>query len=441
MIVVDSIIRPAATIQTEFADTTNTVCELTEVTFTATAEDVGSNPTYQWLINGASAGGNAPVFTTNQLLDGDAVTLEVTSSLGCATGEIASSNSISINVIPPPEITCQADSFVSNQPTFFEVEVTNGGLAPFEYFWSFGDGSLGFGETVEHIYQDAGVYTATVDVYDSLGCSVSCQTFMTISPNLFADFSVDTVVGCAPFEVQFDNLSQNAVTNFWSFGDGNGSTQTSPLYTYSVPGTYDVALWIYAGNGNDSVAVFSQIVVNPKPVANFQSYELNAANGGDTVQFADNSLFADDWFWDFGDPASGAENNSTEQNPIHAFVTNGAYNVSLIVSNVYGCSDTLTLPSKVNVGVDDLSLDKPVRLFPNPASEWMELTLLSSSNESVEFLIVDVLGQTVRAEGLNLITGVNKKRIDITQLAEGSYVLSIRAEGSKHSLPFVVIER
>lgn len=441
MILVDSIILPATSIQTEFADTTDTVCELTEVTFTATAENVGSSPTYNWLINGTSAGGNAPVFTTNQLLDGNAVTLEVTSSLGCATGEIASSNSISINVIPPPIIICEADSFVSNEPTFFEVEVTSGGLAPFEYFWSFGDGSLGFGETVEHIYQDAGGYTATVDVYDSLGCSVSCQTILMVSPNLFAAFSVDTIVGCAPFEVQFNNLSENAVTNFWNFGDGTGSNQTSPLHTYVTAGTYNVALWVYSGNGIDSVAVFNQVIVNPKPVANFQSYELNAANGGDTVQFADNSLFADEWFWDFGDSASGAENNSTEQNPLHVFVTNGAYNVSLIVSNVYGCSDTITLQSKVNVGINDLSFDQPVKLFPNPASEWMELTLLSEVHESVNVQVVDLLGRTVHTEGLSLITGLNKKRLDVTQLKEGSYVLSISAEGHKYSMPFVVIER
>lgn len=438
MIVVDSIILPAATIQTEFADTTNTICELTEITFTATAEDVGSNPIYSWLINGNPSGGNAPVFTTDQLQDGDGVSLEVTSSLGCATGEIASSNSIAINVIPPPEITCVADSFVSNEPTFFEVEVTTGGLAPFEYFWSFGDGSLGFGQTVEHIYQNAGVYTATVDVYDSLGCSVSCQTYMTISPNLLAEFSVDTLVGCAPFDVQFNNLSQNAVTNYWNFGDGNGSTQVSPAHTYNTAGTYDVALWVYAGNGNDSVSVFSQVVVNPTPVANFQSYELNAAVGGDSVQFADNSLFADSWLWNFGDPASGANNASTDQNPLHVFTTNGAYDVSLIVTNSYGCSDTIGVPSKVNVGIEDLTADLQSAIFPNPASNWVELAVFSETNRNLDVRVIDEQGRTILNQRFMLFTGINKNRLDLTQLAEGLYVLTLQAKGAERSLQLVV---
>lgn len=441
MIVVDSITPPSAAIQTEFADTTNTVCELTEVTFTATAENIGSTPTYNWLINGSPAGNNAPVFTTTQLLDGDMVSLDVTSSLGCATGEVASSNAITVNVIPPPEITCQADSFLSNEPTYFEVEVTTGGLAPFEYFWSFGDGSLGFGETVEHIYTSSGVYTATVDVYDSLGCSASCQTFMTISPNLFADFSVDTLVGCAPFDVQFNNQSQNAVTNYWDFGDGTGSTQTSPLHTYNAPGTYDVALWVYAGNGNDSVAVYSQVVVNPTPVANFQSYELSVSNGGDTVQFADNSLFADEWLWNFGDPVSGINNSSSEQNPLHVFTTNGAYSVTLIVSNSYGCSDTITLSSKVNVGITDTEGDFGVTLSPNPASNWMDLALFSKEKASIKMIMVDVLGKTVYTEYFNVTAGMNKERFNTTQLTEGAYVLRLQTDKVEQSHPFVITER
>ena len=440
MIVVDSIILPAAAIQTEFADTTNTVCELTEVTFTATAENVGPTPTYNWQINGNPAGGNAPVFTTNQLLDGDLVTCEVTSSLGCATGETALSNSVSVNVIPPIEIICAADSFVSNEPTFFEVGVTSGGLEPFEYFWSFGDGSLGFGETVEHIYQNAGVYTATVEVFDSLGCSTSCQTFMTISPNLSAAFVVDTLAGCAPFEVQFTNQSQNAVTNYWDFGDGNGANTTNPTHTYVAPGTYNVALWVYAGNGNDSVAVFNQIVVNPSPIAHFQNYELNPEEGSDTVQFADNSLFADSWSWNFDDPNSGADNFSSEQNPLHVFNSNGTYNVSLVVTNSYGCSDTIVIPSSVNVGIEDLTTDMGSAVYPNPASDWLEVVVFSQIQRDVEYQIFNAAGQSVTSVQGQLFKGTNKKTIDLTQLSKGSYVLTMRTAEGEHSQPFVVIK-
>ncbi len=440
MIVVDSIVLPSTAIQTQFADTTNTVCELTEVTFTATAENVGPTPTYTWLINGTPAGGSGPVFTTNQLLNGDEVVCEVTSSLGCATGEIAVSNSIPVTVIPPPEIICSADSFVSGQPTYFEVEVTTGGLAPFEYYWSFGDGSLGFGATVEHIYQNAGVYTATVDVQDSLGCSVSCQTYMTVSPNLSADFIVDTLNGCAPFNVQFHNLSENAVSNYWSFGDGSGSSAESPAHTYNTAGTYDVTLWVYAGNGNDSLSIASQVVVNPSPVANFHNYEINPETGSDTVQFADNSIFADSWSWNFGDPNSGPNNFSSEQSPIHVFTSNGAYNVTLWVTNVYGCTDSIILGSSVNVGISELTNDLQAMVYPNPASDWIELAVYSAENRAVSCWVLDATGKLVLDQQIQLSPGINNNRFDLTQLVRGSYVLKLRTNNDEHSFPFVLIE-
>lgn len=438
MIVVDSIILPAAAIQTQFADSTNTVCEGTDVTFTATAQNVGPTPTYQWSINGNPAGGNTPVFSTSLLQNGDAVSCEITSSLGCATGETAMSNSISVNVIAPPQITCSADSFVSGQPTYFQVEVTSGGLAPFEYYWSFGDGLLGFGETVEHIYQDAHAYTATVDVHDSLGCSVSCQTNVIISPSISADFSVDALNGCAPLEVQFTNLSENAVTNYWNFGDGNGSNQESPTHTYQTAGTYDVSLWIYSGNGNDSLSVNQQIVVNPSPVANFYSYEIDPLEGSDTVHFADNSLFADSWLWDFGDPGSGAANSSTEQSPVHVYTSNGAYDVTLIVTNSFGCADTITQTSRVNVGIEDLSSVIQMSMYPNPASSWIDVKIHSKADMAVEQSIIDASGKVVKTERLNLISGENRFRFDITQLSVGSYVMQLKSEKGNSSHSFVV---
>jgi PKD repeat protein len=435
---VDSIVLPEIAIQTSFADTTNTVCELSEITFTASAEDVGPTPTYQWMINGTIVGPNAPVFTTDQLADQDLVSCQVVSSLGCATGETALSNSVGINVIPPPEIICAADSFLSGEPTYFEVAVTTGGLAPFEYYWSFGDGSLGFGDTVQHIYQDPGVYTATVNVRDSLGCSVSCQTFMTISPNLSASFSVDTLTGCAPFVVQFTNNSENAVTNFWSFGDGNGSTEENPVHTYQTAGIYDVGLWVYSGTGNDSVAVFSQIQVSPSPVANFSNFELNPNEGADTVQFADNSIFATSWYWDFDDPASGSNNSSTEQNPLHVFNSNGTYEVTLWVSNSYGCTDSITIASSVNVGIDEVEATDLISVYPNPASETLTVSMSALTSENGLVKVVDMVGRIVVERSIILKSGLNLFDLDVTQLSDGPYVLLVQLDEGDITQYFIV---
>jgi gliding motility-associated-like protein len=53
---------------------------------------------------------------------------------------------------------------------------------------------------------------------------------------------------------------------------------------------------------------------------------------GDTVAFRDSStVITEEWLWDFGDPASGVLNTSTDKNPTHVFLQPGVYPVRQIV--------------------------------------------------------------------------------------------------------------
>ena len=62
------------------------------------------------------------------------------------------------------------------------------------------------------------------------------------------------------------------------------------------------------------------------PVADF-----NANTNGLTTSFANNSIGAVAYLWDFGDG-----NNSTEANPVHDYATDGVYTVKLIATNAEG---------------------------------------------------------------------------------------------------------
>jgi PKD repeat protein len=65
-----------------------------------------------------------------------------------------------------------------------------------------------------------------------------------------ADFSIqssnDSIV---PDTLTFRNLSQNASTYKWDFGDNHSSTETNPVHIYTVAGNYTVILKAYSGNG------------------------------------------------------------------------------------------------------------------------------------------------------------------------------------------------
>jgi len=58
----------------------------------------------------------------------------------------------------------------------------------------------------------------------------------------------------------------------------------------------------------------------------------------------------DSFLWNFGDPASGAANTSTDEIPTHTFSTAGVFNIKLVVSKSGQCTDSVTKPISVFPG-------------------------------------------------------------------------------------------
>ncbi|MGE0637779.1 MAG: M4 family metallopeptidase [Bacteroidia bacterium] len=79
-----------------------------------------------------------------------------------------------------------------------------------------------------------------------------------------SDFTAGITAGCSiPFTVNFTNLSTNAGTFTWNFGDGNTSTSTNPSHTYTSFGNYTVTLTADGGScGNDNEVKTNYISVN-----------------------------------------------------------------------------------------------------------------------------------------------------------------------------------
>jgi PKD repeat protein len=144
--------------------------------------------------------------------------------------------------------------------------------------------------------------------------------------NPTVDFSYVLVPFGGSFNATFTNLSVDAETYYWTFGDGGTSTLKNPTHTY-VPGEYEVCLTAYNVYGEATVC--ETIVAFNEPVADFTSI------GDPEVAFIDlSSGDPTSYFWDFDDGFT-----STESDPVHTFAVNGTYNVCLTVSNVAG-SDT-----------------------------------------------------------------------------------------------------
>ena len=69
--------------------------------------------------------------------------------------------------------------------------VTAGGIPPYSYSWSFGDGSTATGPTPVHSYESNGYYNVTLTTMDSLGNSRTAQQFLVVG-------SWNPAVSCSP---------------------------------------------------------------------------------------------------------------------------------------------------------------------------------------------------------------------------------------------------
>ena len=229
------------------------------------------------------------------------------------------------------------------------------------YLWEFGDPSTGTSPLPNptYIYAQAGIYIVNLTVTDVNGCQGYYSDTVVVDTIPISNFTATEVCHTFPtiFTDQSLNTSGTIVSWSWDFGDGIGTSNLqNDIYTYPNPGSYTVTLTVTDDNGC-SDTWDSTITVRPNPTAIFTA---------DTVCVGFNTTFTDlstivpplggtitDWDWDFGDgPPPGT---SILQHPSYGYIDFGTFNVKLIITDQYGCMDSVTNPVIVNPG--------PIALF------------------------------------------------------------------------------
>ncbi len=94
-------VNPSEPASVSIAASANEICPGTNVTFTATPTNGGTTPSYQWRVGVTNVGTNSPTYSNNALVNGNVVTVVMTSNAACPTGSPATSNGITMTVISP----------------------------------------------------------------------------------------------------------------------------------------------------------------------------------------------------------------------------------------------------------------------------------------------------------------------------------------------------
>lgn len=94
------------------------------------------------------------------------------------------------------------------------------------------------------------------------------------------DFKTDPAVVEVGVEMMFDNLSLNANSYEWDFGNGETSTEISPAVTYDAPGTYDVVLKAVTQDGQEQ-SITKSITVKQRYLTGYiVNYFIDQKDGG-----------------------------------------------------------------------------------------------------------------------------------------------------------------
>ncbi|NNM15354.1 MAG: PKD domain-containing protein, partial [Bacteroidia bacterium] len=213
------------------------------------------------------------------------------------------------------------------------------------FTWDFGDSTFSNLSDPSHIYNIPGYYTVSLIASNNDGCNdtMTYNNFLLI-PGTYTDFSVISTDGCPMLVNQFTDLSINASTWNWNFGDGYSSTVQNPQHLYADTGTFQVTLITTDTIGCSSVFTMpTPITIHPIPTASATVTNPNIC-APSSVSFVNNSTNATTYIWDFGNG-----DTSHAQIPVYNYVNAGIYDVELIAISAFGCADTQIVAPSITV--------------------------------------------------------------------------------------------
>lgn len=363
-------------INSDFSIPNDSICVGDTFQLTDLSDSWSSHAINSWVYNmgNTSFVNNGPNPTYVYPASGNyTISLVVTNDVGCDN-----SSNLQIKAIAPPFAvisTPAADEGGCSPHLVTFLNLTQNifsNTTPLDYFsWSFTDGSpdvitspvpnptIANPETpITHTFVGEGVYVATLTAYNTFGCySTSSKEITLTKPNAF--FTLDNVI-CNGEVLNTDNLSVGVspVNYEWYIDNTIGdtlSTDFNPNEPYIeqnvAPGQTSAIhnLILVAQDFNtckDTISIsFTVSIPNANFTDNLPTSVPCPPITGDYLDASTSYGTINTWLWDFGNG-----NQSGLQNPSNTYFFPGSYDLSLSITDQYGCSDDTLFNDYLTVG-------------------------------------------------------------------------------------------
>ncbi|MFO7370359.1 MAG: immunoglobulin domain-containing protein [Bacteroidales bacterium] len=253
------------------ANPSGAFCPGTSISFTATPVNGGNTPAYQWRLNGTNVGTNSPTYSNAALVNGDQVSVVLTSSLRCTSGNPATSNTYTASLLTPPSISVQpvGQTLCAGANATFTVTAAGSGLT---YLWRKNGtnipGATNSSYTINNITTaDAANYTVVVT--GTCGTVTSNAAALVVNTTPVIGTQPASIDRCVGQSATFSVTATGTITSYqWrkggvNIGGANSSSFTIASVATTDAGNYDVVITGPCGTATSTAAA---LTVNTLPV-------------------------------------------------------------------------------------------------------------------------------------------------------------------------------
>lgn len=265
--------------------------------------------------------------------------VEMVDILGCR--DTLRSNHLMTIYGPTAKFNALETGACKNSTIHFTDTSLTDGLHPITS-WAFNYGSgnpvkYTTNTSFKNTYKDTGVYTVTMAVKDSYGCT---DTFSLARPVLitkpYASFKLSDTLVCPGKQVAFTSTSAGVGLQYnWNIGDGSVATAASFTHLYTTQGAYTPTIYVTDINNCKDSASAEQSIRVFLPSARFLLSDSVSNCPPLTVNFNNQSANFATVGWDFGDG-----NTSNLPSPAHIYTYPGVYPAKVYVTGNGGCADS-----------------------------------------------------------------------------------------------------
>lgn len=232
----------------------------------------------------------------------------------------------------------------------------------------------------------------------------------------------------------------NTYTVDWNDGSAVETvTSGTPTHVYTTSAAaYNAIVTVsnIAGNDNNSVAVNASAL--PTPDASFSYVQVGTADV--TVDFtANQNITCYTYDWDFGDNSVHESGTSA----MHEYLANGTYTATLFIQDPT-TSDFSSISKEVvitgvldpTIAINEIDFVNGVNVFPNPASDVLNINFELNSVQNVEISLYSIDGKVVNA--ISNSTSTVSEAINTSKLDAGVYILDVTTDAGKFTTNVVV---